>query len=145
MFHNPRYKVKDKLNVLLENIENDKYDKEETIEEASFTRQHYQAVADILSQYVGKGDDETISAITSDLADMFAEDNPRFARDKFMQAAGVKTESEEAEDEDTDEEEPVEECGEKDVEDGEEEMAEMEDDEEECVGEDCEEEEDEEE
>lgn len=47
----------------------------------TFTRQHYIAIANILKNANDK--DEIVEA----LADLFASDNPRFQRDKFIRAA----------------------------------------------------------
>lgn len=56
-----------------------------------FTRKHYRAIAKILKNH----DDfiERVNKYTSlcnDLADYFASDNPRFDREKFLAACGVK-------------------------------------------------------
>lgn len=85
---------KEKLCTFLEGIEDEKYadDEEEGMEESAFSRQHYQAIADILSQHVESDSSEAVSAIAGDIADLFETDNPNFDRDKFMDAAGVKNE-----------------------------------------------------
>ena len=50
------------------------------------TRKHFTAVAEILGDALADGlDVETIDALTEDLADLFAADNPRFNRDLFGQ------------------------------------------------------------
>lgn len=53
-------------------------------ESASFSRRHYQTIADILRTSKTKDD------IATQLANMFEEDNPLFLRDKFFKAAGIQ-------------------------------------------------------
>jgi len=89
-----RRKENKKLCTFLEDIEEDKYnDDEEEMEEASFSRKHYQAIADILAQHAEGDSTEAVSEIAGDIADLFAQDNPRFDREKFLSAAGVPMES----------------------------------------------------
>lgn len=63
-----------------------------------FTRQHFEAIAEILYQYghvVGRNNDFdqgaewAVSNVTEELANLFQKDNPRFDRQKFFEAAGV--------------------------------------------------------
>lgn len=61
-----------------------------------FTRQHYKAIAEIIKAqkdltgvFAGKQfAAQKIDDIATGLADYFAKDNPRFDRDKFLQACG---------------------------------------------------------
>jgi len=104
-----KYPNKEKLCTFLEAVEDEKYqDDSEEMEEASFSRQHYQAIADILSQHVEGESGDAISSVAADMADLFETDNPRFDRSKFMSAAGVK--SEETEEEEPEDEEEIEEA-----------------------------------
>jgi len=109
---------KEKLCTFLESIEEDRYGDDEEMEEAVFSRRHYQAIADILNDYYEKKSAEMIEAMAKDLADLFEADNPRFDRRRFYSAVGVKQVYHEEEPEE-DEEEPEENEGdeeEKDVE-----------------------------
>lgn len=66
-----------------------------------FTRQHYKAIAEIVKRNTDLGEcrvtlpkvsrtyRNTRRFISSDLADYFAEDNPRFDREKFLEACGL--------------------------------------------------------
>lgn len=54
------------------------------IKESSFSRQHYNLIANVIKS------SRTKEEIVSRLADIFGEDNPNFIRDKFLQVAGVK-------------------------------------------------------
>lgn len=63
-----------------------------------FTRQHYKAIAEILKtqlEFPLKKDrcpvthGAAICGIGIDLAEYFYDDNPRFDRDKFMEACGL--------------------------------------------------------
>lgn len=65
----------------------------------AFTRQHYVRIADILRAEVALTDatpsyaadgPQIVQNIMGTLADMFAQDNPNFDRDKFYAAAGRK-------------------------------------------------------
>lgn len=60
-----------------------------------FTRQHYKAIAAIIKDCIEKHKsggfgsllcDEVRKSLTSELADYFASDNPRFDRQKFLEA-----------------------------------------------------------
>lgn len=66
-------------------------DEEGQMDEASFSRQHYQAIADILKGAVKgeAGETEVISEIANKLVELFRQDNPRFDATKFLSAAGV--------------------------------------------------------
>ncbi|HET7640142.1 MAG TPA: hypothetical protein VFK47_15555 [Ktedonobacteraceae bacterium] len=64
----------------------------------AMTRKHYQQTADIIksvSQDYGDGKDVlfplAMAAMAGRMAVMFELDNPRFDRDKFMEACGVTT------------------------------------------------------
>ena len=52
-----------------------------------FTRTHYIKIANVLK---ANSVEPATVGIAHDLADMFKADNPRFDRDKFLTAAGVK-------------------------------------------------------
>lgn len=62
-----------------------------------FIRQHYEAIAEIIKsriEYVSVFTDHTMAkgtcnGIATELADYFAKDNPRFDRDKFLEACGL--------------------------------------------------------
>jgi hypothetical protein len=58
------------------------------------TRKDYQAIAVIISSLADKYqfDDgrHVVSEVASDLADMMAEDNPRFDRQRFLDACGYQ-------------------------------------------------------
>ena len=58
----------------------------------SFTRKHFQTVADAVSKIEN---DEARRLHAETLADVFAEKNPRFKRDLFMKACGVEDELDE--------------------------------------------------
>lgn len=64
----------------------DEYDKEQkdNIDESVFSIQHYIAIANIIKNA------KTKFEIASESSDLFEEDNPKFMRDKFLQAAGIK-------------------------------------------------------
>ncbi len=52
-----------------------------------FTRQHYQAIADVIKETANKAYQTTHTQdLTEKLADYFASDNPRFSREKFLAA-----------------------------------------------------------
>ena len=58
---------KEKLCTFLEDIEEEKYeDDDEEMEEAAFSRQHYQAIADILNTHVDGGG-ETVTSIAAEI------------------------------------------------------------------------------
>ena len=61
-------------------LEENRIDKKDRIDEASFTRQHYNKIAKLFKQY--KVDDGLINAF----ADMFEDDNPNFKRKFFIDA-----------------------------------------------------------
>ena len=58
-----------------------------------FTRQHYKAIAEIIK--TGTYEDRSsykvidIELLTGNLADYFAQDKPRFDRQKFLDACGI--------------------------------------------------------
>lgn len=60
------------------------------------TRKHYEAIAEILSehkddsQYSTVIDERRVESISLSLADYFEKDNPRFDRDRFLEACGVE-------------------------------------------------------
>ena len=119
---------KEKLCTFLEEIEKDRYP-DEDMEEAAFSRQHYQAIADILAEYAGE--DKFIPGIVADLVEFFKQDNPRFDEKRFMDAAGVKTEEVEDDEDVEDVEEAKEDDDEEPVEEPEEEPEDVEEPEEE--------------
>jgi hypothetical protein len=53
----------------------------------AFTRQHYIAVANILAKHHG---DATSRQIAEEMANLFAADNSRFDRSRFLTACGVE-------------------------------------------------------
>lgn len=63
-----------------------------------FARKHYKAIAEIIKQAkpsfnstrMNMGETWCCMRIARDLTDYFAKDNPRFDRDKFLSACGVK-------------------------------------------------------
>lgn len=63
-----------------------------------FTRKHYERIAQAIAETSGKYEateagsavDSTRDYIANELADMFAEDNPRFDRERFCAAARVE-------------------------------------------------------
>jgi hypothetical protein len=62
---------------------------------AKFTRQHYQAIADVVTVRADCGCADMFTRaertqLAEKLADMFAHDNPRFDRDRFLTACGVQ-------------------------------------------------------
>jgi hypothetical protein len=80
--------------------EADEEDKEE-LDEAAFSRQHYNLISGILQKHMKDGKaKEVIESLATELADVFAKDNPSFARDRFLQASGVMTEGEACDKED---------------------------------------------
>jgi hypothetical protein len=59
------------------------------------TRKDYvliaQTIADLMSDFNNGGDDSvSLSLVAQELADTLAKDNPRFDRDRFLVACGVK-------------------------------------------------------
>lgn len=70
-------------------------DEPRELDEAAFSRQHYQAIADILKKSAkGRtGETEIIQEIGEKLADLFVQDNPRFDAPKFYAAAGLEDSS----------------------------------------------------
>ena len=56
---------------------------QEELNEVSFSRQHYNAIANIIAN------SESKKEIAYALADIFSKDNPLFKRNKFLQAAGI--------------------------------------------------------
>jgi len=106
-----KYK-QEKLSMFLEAIETDKEmeDGEEDMDgmdESTFSRKHYQQIASIFKQHLDGPRNEKVynelAAIANELADLFEEDNPRFDREKFLQACNVGSETTEEEDGEEDE------------------------------------------
>ena len=63
--------------------------------EDKMTRKDYvliaQTIADLMSDFNNGGDDSvSLSLVAQELADTLAKDNPRFDRDRFLVACGVK-------------------------------------------------------
>lgn len=57
------------------------------------TRKDYQLIADIFANIVedfGQGEPVQPSLIAEELSDALAKDNPRFDRERFLKACGVK-------------------------------------------------------
>lgn len=53
------------------------------------TKRHLEAIAEIISQNRFEGSrKEACRSIAEDMADMFAEENPRFDREMFLTACG---------------------------------------------------------
>lgn len=67
--------------------ENDDDYEEGQMDEAAFSRQHYQAIADILKNALAGEETgpvvKAIGDITDNLIELFKKDNPRFDADKF--------------------------------------------------------------
>lgn len=61
-----------------------KYIDEERIDEAGLTRKHFTRTAKILKEH--KASKDMVEAF----AEWFAEENPMFNKQKFMEAAGIK-------------------------------------------------------
>lgn len=64
---------------------------------AAFTRRHYQAIADAIDSERARFDDDGacrfgVECAAESLAALFAEDNPRFDRARFMVACGIEGE-----------------------------------------------------
>ena len=60
-----------------------------------FTRQHYKAIAEIIRYNrakvaEGKSEDTIEDCIACDIADFFADDNPRFDYTRFYKACGME-------------------------------------------------------
>jgi hypothetical protein len=56
----------------------------------SMSRKHYVAVADLLSRSAAKGTDRaTVEYLAVGLADIFAADNSRFDRERFLAAVAL--------------------------------------------------------
>lgn len=60
-----------------------------------FTRRHYVAVAEIIARRYrsfdpGTDDRWTIDWIADDFCELFAGDNPRFKRERFLAACGIE-------------------------------------------------------
>jgi hypothetical protein len=55
------------------------------------TRKHYRQVAEMLKREIEtyEHDVKTVASIADSLATFFQADNPRFDRDKFLQAVGL--------------------------------------------------------
>lgn len=60
---------------------------------SSFSRQHYNKIADIIvttRQALGSSEaNDTCDRISRELSGMFADDNPAFSPDRFLQACGT--------------------------------------------------------
>lgn len=67
-----------------------------------FTRQHYKAIAEIVKRNTTRIHIEDVTQISNglpclhpntigDMADYFAQDNPHFDRQKFLEACGVSS------------------------------------------------------
>ena len=60
-----------------------------------FTKKHYKAIAEIIenragiNNYVYAEERTHALSIANDLADYFAKNNPRFDKDKFLEACGL--------------------------------------------------------
>lgn len=58
-----------------------------------FTRQHYKAIAEIVKKNTARTGEIMVyikrADVVCDLADYFAQDNPRFDRDRFLEACGL--------------------------------------------------------
>ena len=58
-----------------------------------FTRQHYKAIAAIIRPHLLvskiREDGAQVADIALELADYFAQDNPRFDRERFLEACGL--------------------------------------------------------
>lgn len=52
------------------------------------TKKDFEAIARILKSKDGRID--AVEMIAEDLADLFAADNPRFDRDRFIEACGIQ-------------------------------------------------------
>lgn len=64
---------------------------EEEMKEGSFSRKHFQMIADILKQWIEGGTEEereVASGIARDFVEMFLSENPRFDSEKFLKAVG---------------------------------------------------------
>jgi hypothetical protein len=60
-----------------------------------FTRAHYELIAAILNRrFYAEDGNETgrwvVDAVADDLCEVFAADNPRFDRDRFVAACGIE-------------------------------------------------------
>ena len=53
------------------------------------TRQHFEAVAQVLKAYPKGAPTASQAKLAEAVADMFAQDNPRFERGRFLTACGV--------------------------------------------------------
>ena len=64
-----------------------------------FTKQHYERIAQAFAEIAGKYESTVVNAavdnvrtyLANEMADMFAEDNPRFDKKRFLTAADVVT------------------------------------------------------
>jgi hypothetical protein len=75
------------LDTFLEGME-----EKEVISEASFSRKHYQMVADLLKGYIESNDQkesEVATAIGESFAEMFSMDNDRFDKERYLKAMGL--------------------------------------------------------
>jgi hypothetical protein len=54
------------------------------------SRKDYEAIAVILDQHRGVCDDATLDLVGHALASYFAQDNPRFSTERFLEAAGIE-------------------------------------------------------
>ena len=54
------------------------------------TRKDYVATAEILSDVADVIDDVVLYALAKDFSNYFSKDNPRFDRDRFFRAVGIK-------------------------------------------------------
>lgn len=54
------------------------------------TRKDYVATAEILSDWSDVMEYETLYALAKDFSNYFSKDNPRFDRDRFFRAVGIK-------------------------------------------------------
>lgn len=57
------------------------------------TKKHYEAIAKILHQsvqYDFEGDYGLTTKVVNELADYFEQENPKFNRERFLQACGIE-------------------------------------------------------
>ena len=57
------------------------------------TKKHYEAIANIMKGYIPNAKSKSFKYIAEDLADYFAQDNPKFDRERFLNACGIKNTS----------------------------------------------------
>lgn len=96
MFQRKRKKYNnEKLSTFLEEIESDVEKDPEEIEEASFSKKHYESIATILNKFYGQSgpknaNTDMIESLAIEFCEMFSKDNPSFDKSRFLNKVGIE-------------------------------------------------------